>query len=253
VETSSHDSSHPSRDAPAAAPARRLIAEQCYFGVEAATLRRGLGRSLARLSRQPTDHDRIDAHGLADDFEIDSGASAALLSVFLTGGLLYPDGSGRYRPTRLFHDYAVARVVAPLERARAKALIDKSCRVAARINAEWAHIPFRIETIAVSGAYMSCREQFAELSLSLVLTRRPKARAEAKPRVGKQDALREVADALQALSSFIVVHVVGDRAHVQRPFSVVFQATEPLIDVEPAKVEPLRDLGASIGRWLAFR
>jgi len=255
VETSSqHSNDHPLEPSAPISHARRLIADQRYFGMEAFALRTGLGRALARLAAQPADEARIDARGLAEDFQIDAAASATLLTTLLTGGLLYPDGAGRYQPTRAFRDHALARIVAPLTRERAKSLLDKSCRLAVRINAEWDHIPYRIETIAVSGSYMSCRDQLSELSLSLVLSRRHDAQV-AKPRLGKDAARGKLVDALSALSSFMVVRIVADRNAAQRPFSVVFQAAEHVAETEsePEPRDRIRDWSASLGRWLAFR
>ena len=81
--------------------------------------------------------------------------------------------AGGYLPTRRFHQYALACVVAPLSRARAKGLIDRACGLAARINADSARNPFQIKFVAVSGNYMSSHDQLAELSLWLVLDRAP--------------------------------------------------------------------------------
>ena len=242
---------HPRRNRDSAG-ARRLIAGQSYFGIEASELRAGLARALARLSAQPADDARIDIRSLTEDFGIESGAGSELLGAFLTDGVLYPDGAGRYRPTRAFRDYSVARVVEPLSRERAKSLIGRSCRLAARINAEWAHVPLRIGMIAVSGGYMSCTEALTELTLSLVLGGRPEADAPADaPRLSREKAMREIVDAVKAQSSFLTVRVVSDRSVVQRPFGVVFEADEAPARPVPEPRARLRDLSASIGRWLA--
>ena len=233
---------------------RKLIADQQYFGLEAAAFRAGAERALARLSRQPPERARIDARSLGDEFRLDAAASAALLSALLAGGLLYPDGSGQYRPTRLFREYALALVVAPLSRERAKMLIDRACVLIADINADWDKLPFQIELMAVSGSYMTRREQLAELSLSLVLCPRPESR---KPRSGpmlaKEGGLRQVLDAIRALSSFIAVRVVVDRNAVQRPFSVAFEIGENVVDHSAGGWNRFRDWTASVTRWLAVK
>jgi len=101
---------------------------------------------------------------------------------------------------------------------------------------------------------MSWREQLTELSLSLVLSERTAARtADAKPMLGKDQALCELRDSLQRLSSFIDVRVVSDRQSVERSFSVVFQILETLRDGTPEERDTIGDLRASIGHWLAFR
>lgn len=233
---------------------RRLIAGQKYFGLEAGVLREGAGRALARISRRPPEQARIDARSLGEDFHLDMAASSALLSALLAGGMLYPDGTSRYRPTRLFREYALASVVAPLSRERAKALVERACALAANINSNWDRVPFQIEMVAVSGSYMTRRDQLPELSLSLVLCPRPESR---KPRLGtllsKDDGLRQVVEAIRGLSSFIVVRIVVDRKAVQRPFSMVFQVDENLMGASGVGWDRFRDWSASVTRWLAVK
>ena len=232
---------------------RRLISDQQYFGLEAAALRTGAKRALARVTGR-TSEECIDVRSLGEDFRLDGTAGAALLSAFLAGGMLYPDGIGRYRPTRLFREYALASLVAPLARERAKALVDRACALAASVNADWDNVPFQIEAMAVSGSYMSRRELLPELSLSLVLGPRPESR---KPRPGftlsEDDGLRRVLDAMRALSSFIVVRIAADRSGVQRPFSVVFQIDHNLGDAPAGGWDRFREWSASVTRWLAVK
>jgi hypothetical protein len=109
---------------------RRLISDQQYFGLEAGVLRSGAKRTLARVTDRASAAS-IDVRSLGADFHLDGPGSAALLSEFLAGGMLYPDGTGSYRPTRLFREYALASVVAPLARERAKALVERACALAA--------------------------------------------------------------------------------------------------------------------------
>ncbi len=234
--------------------ARRLISDQQYFGLEAGELRAGAKRALARVTGP---HIR-GVHRCAQsrrDFRLDGTAAPALLSAFLAGGMLYPDGIGRYRPTRLFREYALASVVAPLARERAKALVDRACALlAASVNADWDNVPFQIEMMAVSGSYMSRRELLPELSLSLVLCPRPVSR---KSRPGsmlsEDEGLRRVLDAMRALSSFIVVRIAVDRSGVQRPFSVVFQIDQNLMDAPVGGWDRFREWSASVTRWLAVK
>src|SRR6185503_19690848 len=135
---------------------------------EAGVLRSGAKRTLARVTDRASEAS-IDVRSLGADFHLDGPASTALLSEFLAGGMLYPDGTGSYRPTRLLREYALASVVAPLARERAKALVDRACALAASVNADWDNVPFQIEVMVVSGSYMSRRELLPELSVSLVL------------------------------------------------------------------------------------
>ena len=233
---------------------RRLVADRTYFGLEAQALRAGAERALARLSAKPPGQSRIDVRSLGEDFLLDPAASSALHREFLMGGLIHPDGAGGYLPSRLFRQYALACVVAPLSRARAKGLIAQACGLAERINAEWVSNPYQIKMVAVSGHYMSQREQLSDLSLSLVLGRRREGRApDSLPIASKDDALRQIVEALNALSSFIVVRIVADGHTVQRPFGVVFRHTHDVGDAPAPPLNRLRAWGAAITRRLASR
>ncbi len=201
----------------------------------------------------PPEEARIDIRSLGEDFHLDTQASTALQKEFLMGGMLQPDGAGRYHPTRLFRQYALACVVAPLSRARAKALIEKVCGLAARINAKWVSNPYHIKMVAVSGPYMSQRERLSELSLSLVVGRRREAGTPGSPPAeGKEQALRPIVEALSALSSFIVVRIVADGQTVQRPFGVVFRRNHDVADPPPPSGR-LRAWSALITRRLGSR
>lgn len=233
---------------------RRLVADRKYFGLEADALRAGAERALARLSASPSGEARIDVNSLGEDFHLDAAASGALLREFLMGGMLQPDGAGRHLPTRLFYQSALACVIAPLSRARAKALIDQACGLAARINAEWVSNSYQIKMVTVSGHYMSQRDKLSELSLSLVVGRRREARTpDSPPLQSKDDALRQIVEALQALSSFIVVRIVPDGQAVQRPFGVVFRRTREVVDAPAPSLDRFRAWGAAITRRLASR
>jgi hypothetical protein len=206
------------------------------------------------LSAKAPGQNRIDVRSLAEDFHLDAPATSALQREFLMGGLLHPDGAGGYLPTRLFRQYALACVVAPLSRTRAKALIAEVCGLAERINAEWVSNPYQLKIIAVSGHYMSQREQLSELSLSLVVGRRREARVPgASPLQDKDAALRQIVEALHAMSSFIVVRIVADGQTVQRPFGVVFRRNHDVVETPEPPLNRFRAWSASITRRLASR
>jgi hypothetical protein len=234
---------------------RRLVADRRYFGLDAQTLRAGAERTLARLSAKSPGEARIDARSLGEDFRLDTPASSALQRELLMGGLLHPHGAGGYLPTRLFRQYALACVVAPLTRERARYLIDRACQLVMHVNADWVTNPFQVKMIAVSGSYMSQRDQLSELSLSLVLRRRPEAKAPDAPALQeKDDALRQIVEAMKSLSSFVLVRFAPDSQSVQRPFSVVFQhSKEVAADPVVAPLERFRAWSMSIGRRLASR
>lgn len=235
----------------ATAKVRRLVADERYFGVEGRALRAGLENVLARLSAQPDDAPHIDIDTLSKVFQLSGVASLALLRGLVAAGLLQAGAAGRYRPTALFRDYAAARVIAPLSRARARLLLERAREVAGEINARWSRNPYRVKIVAVSGSYMSRRRHMPELSLWVVVQRRPFVRARKwKPVLGKADALRQIVREICALSSFITVRVVADRDAVARPFSVVFQSGDEVIGDSMPTWERFRDWGASISRRL---
>jgi hypothetical protein len=233
---------------------RRLLADHRYFGLEPQAFHDGAARLLARVSTLAPERKRIDVQSLGEDFRLDAAASSALLQAMLANGLLRPHGSESYRPAAIFREFVLATPVAPLSRAHARELIDGVCKRAARINAQWARNPFRINMIAVSGSYMSRRDRLPELSLWLVLRRRPAARMRRWGRaLSKNDALRQIAAAAKALSSFIVVRIVADRQEVERPFSVVFQADEDAFDSSAPAWQRFREWGFSISRRFSLR
>ena len=235
----------------AAAKGRRLVADERYFGVEARALRAGLESVLARLSAQPDDAAHIDIDTLSEVFQLSGVASLALLRGLVAAGLLQAAPARRYRPTVLFREYAVAKVIAPLSRARARLLLERTREVAGEINARWSRNPYRVKIVAVSGSYMSRRRHLPELSLWVVVQRRPFVKVRKwKPVLGKTDALRQILREIGALSSFITVRIVADRDAVARPFSVVFQSGDEVIGDSMPTWERFRDWGASISRRL---
>ena len=229
----------------------RLIADQRYFGLNALTLHAGAKRVLARVASRGPQQARIDIRSLGNDFRLDAAASGKLLGELLGGGLIHPDDAGGYRPTALFRDYALARVVAPLSRARARTLIERVNELAAHINAGWRRNPHVIQTVAVSGGYMSRRDSLKELSLWLVLRQRPETQGQRrKSSVSNDDGLRQIGAAMKALSSFVAVRIAADRQEVPRPFAVVFEASDDAIDFPVSGLEKLWETGASFSRRL---
>lgn len=239
---------------PDATKIRRLIADQRYFGLDALALHAGAARVLARLAAQAPRQLRLDIGSLGEDFRLDAAATSALVKALLIGGLLQPDGTGAYRPTARFREYAAACVVRPLSRARARTLIGRANELAAQINAGWNRNPYQIQTLAVSGSYMSRRDPLPELSLWLVLRRRPAVRGRGwRPSLTKEVALREIVAAMKALSSFVIVHLAPDKQAVPRPFSLLFDLGEDETDHPVPAWEKLREWSASISRRLVPR
>ena len=231
-----------------------MVADRQYFGLEAEKLRAGAERTIARLSKQSPDKQRIDVHTLSQDFETDPAGAAVMLSAFLAGGLLHPNGAGAYLPTRSFRQCAVSCVVAPMTRERAKSVIDRACKLAENINKDWTRNPFQIKSIVVSGSYMSRRKELPELSLSLGLIRRHDTRATGPTSSQDRDeGGRQIAHAMSELSSFVTVRIISERHSVPRPFSVVFQAEEFVNETSAPAWGRLLDWSSALTRKLASR
>jgi len=232
---------------------RKLIAYQTYFGLEAGILHAGAKRALERLSAHAAEPLTISVRSLGEDFGLDSAASGTLLRAFLAGGLLYPDGNGGYYATTRFREYAFAKVVVPLSRSEAKNLVNAACGAAARVNADSETMPFLIDTMLVSGSYMSLRGLVPELSLWLVLRRRHQSHQLSTDLMSKDDALRHIKATISGLSPVIAVRIVPDKQKVPRPFSVVFEKKEETIEPPAPAWERLRDWSVSIGRRVISR
>ena len=217
---------------------RTLVAERAYFGFDPEAFQNGVQRLVARVDATRASP-QVTAPILCADFGVGSAQAEVLLQAFARGGLLRADKRGEYRITERLRNYATARVVAPLQRARAKLLINEAAARASRINAEWRRNPLCIEAIAVSGGYMSRHDKLSELTLWLVVTPRPDVKTRRPRQASDLAARRQIITAMCALSSFVIVHVVTDRSQVQRPFSIVFNAEE--------------DEAAEVPRWMRWR
>jgi hypothetical protein len=230
---------------------KRLVANQHCFGLDALAFRTGAARVLARLGAPTSSQVGIDIRELGRSFQLDATASWTLLRALRDGGLLQSDGAGHYHPTARFREYAHACVVAPLSRTRAKALIGRAIEIATRINDTWARNPFQIHELAVAGSFMSRSDPLPDLSLWLLLEKRPETRALRRKASSEADhAVQQIVAALRALSSFVVVHVARDRKELPRPFILVFEAVDEAIVRPPPVWERVREWGASFSRRL---
>jgi len=230
---------------------RTLVANQLYFGLEPLILRRGAERTLERLAKQPPESARASVETLRDDFQLDTSATLKLLRVFVDKRLLEaePGRKGDYRLTERFREFAAAKVVPPLPREEARQVLEGACELAAQLNAEGMRNPLLIDTMAVSGSYMSSSDKVGELVLWPVVRRRDHA---SKTSMTDTEGANEIKAALRALSPFIVVRIVADMSSVKRPFSVPFHADNEM--AEPAaKASILLDWAESLRRNLAGR
>ena len=236
---------------------RTLISNQTYFGLEPLAFRRGAGLALARVAKLSPERARLKGETLAKDFRIDSAHAQALLDTFVAKGLLQVDRSGgtigEYRLTDLFKEYALARVLPPLTRVRAKELLDEAGKLAAKINAEWKHNPLVIHMIAVSGSYMSRNNRISDLTLwPVVKRRREMTTRRFGSSVTKAAGAAEISSALRALSSFVIVHMVADRTTIERPFAVPFRDFGDAV-TSPPSMGRFWDWGFSVRRQLIGR
>jgi len=208
---------------------RTLVTGRLYFGLDPIKLRTATGRALARVVGLPAERARVSATNLRQDFALDTTQGDALVHEFVGEGLLEPpnERSAGYGLTREFFALAVARVVEPLPRSRAKLLLTEACMLAERINDEAVHNPLAIDAFAVYGDYMSRAHRLEELSIGVVVALRAPSR---RTRFGRMQSKVEGADAIRTafsqLSSFIRVRLVTELRTVPRPFSLVF-ASQP--------------------------
>jgi len=231
---------------------RTLVSKQLHFGLEPLAFRRGAARVLARVAGQPREEARVTFEALREDFRLDAAGAKALLRALVARRLLEPwNDTSDYRLTERFREFALARVVPPLQRTRAKWLIEKAGMLAAQINAKWTRNPFVIAKIAVSGSYMSRKDELAELSLWLIVRPRTHARARVWGQsLSSAGGARQISSAVRSLSSFIVVRVVTDVESLPRPFSVAFQADDL---PAPPVFAVLHEWNDSVRRWIGRR
>ena len=204
-----------------------LVTERAYFGLDAMRLRAAANRVLLRVVGLPMDRALINLDGMAQDFQLTTTSGRALAGNLVEGGLLRETHThpGDYRLTTRFLQVAGARVVEPLPRERAQLLLARACELARRINAERNRNPYEIDAVAVFGGYMSRDRKLAELSLGVVLRRRPAERLARWGRIAERaKGRKEIRGTLEKPSTFLQVRFVKRPADLPRPFSVVYQA-----------------------------
>ncbi len=228
---------------------RTLVLERLQFGLEPLAFRRGATRVLARVGARPREEAPVTVEDLRQDFRLDAAGAEALLRALVARRLLErANATSDYRLTERFREFALARIVPPLQRARAKRLVERAAMLAAQINAKWTRNPFVIAMIAVPGSYMSRSKTLPELSLWLIVRPRPPGRARLwEASSSRGDGARQIRDALRSLSSYIVVRLINDAESLPRPFIVAFRG-----DDMPAPPPPifsvLRVWGHSVRR-----
>jgi hypothetical protein len=232
---------------------RTLVLQRLQFGLEPLAFRRGAARALARVAGRPRVEAQVTVEGLREDFRLDAAGAETLLHALVAGRLMErANGSSDYRLTERFREFALARVVPPLERARAKRLIERAGMLAVQINAKWTRNPFAIAMIAVSGSYMSRSRKLPELNLWLIVRPRTPSRASVWARSSSRgDGARQIRDTVRSLSSFIVVRLVTDAESLPRPFTVAFRADD--MPALPPIFVVLREWSDSVRRRIGRR
>jgi len=202
-----------------------LLKHKQYFGVEPQKLRAAAARIVARVAGLPPERARVTARQLHHDFGVDTVEGQPLLDELVAEGLLEPrpELPGVYAVTPQLAEIASARVIDPLPRERARALVVDACTLAGHINAMWARIPLEIDAIAVFGSYMSRDANLAELSLGIVVRGRPATRRAHWRMASKPDGAQAIRTAFRGLDPFVRVRLVTELASLPRPFAVIFR------------------------------
>jgi hypothetical protein len=206
---------------------RTLITDRLYFGLPPTALRGAASRVVGRVVGLSREQARVSADAIRQDFAVDTVMGNALLHEFVDAGLLRPhaERTDNYEVTGKFMEFAMARVVEPLPRARAKLLLAKAAELAAHVNADWGRNPLEIHKVTVSGGYMSKQDGLAELTLGLVVrSRAPTWQARWGRMANKTAGAIKLRTAFAELSSFIVIHLATDVKDLPRPFSVIYDA-----------------------------
>lgn len=204
---------------------RTLVTRRLYYGMDALSLRAAMARVLSRVAGLAPGAARVSRRNLCQDFGLEPAAEQAVLDQLVADELLrQPDErQGDFALTERFVEFASARVVEPLPRERARALLGKVCTLATRINAEWRTNPLQISALAPFGSYISREPLLAELPLGIAVRPRCRSQQARWTRIAnKQDGARQIRAAVRDLSSFFHIRMVSDPQWLPRPFAVIF-------------------------------
>src|SRR2546423_152976 len=113
---------------------RTLIAGRQYFDIDALLMQRGAERAVARVTKSPTPV-VMTIETLKQDFQVDSDTAIRLVDALVQNGLLTPLPQYRgYGITERLREYADAQVLAPVDHATAKELLDRVLDTVVEIN-----------------------------------------------------------------------------------------------------------------------
>ena len=207
---------------------RTLVADRRYFGLDALALRAAACRVAARIAGLPPERARVRGAFLRQDFGVDTVDGRALLDDLCATGLLArPDGpTSDFLVTPRLIEFAAARVVEPLSRAKAKLLVARACELAERVNRDWGRNPLEVAMVVPNGAYLAREQRMDELPLALVVRARPESRRARWNRMNKAEGARGLREVFGELSSFVRVRLVTAIDAVPRPFTIAWQSDE---------------------------
>ncbi|HVE51069.1 MAG TPA: hypothetical protein VNG69_15825 [Casimicrobiaceae bacterium] len=206
---------------------RTLTTQRLYFGVDAFKLREATSKVLSRVVGLGPERARVRAEDIQHDFGVDTIEGATMVEEMVAEGLLAPRREGgEYQLTDRFREYANARVVEPLSRSRARAIVASARQLADRINTDWMRNPLEVAALAPFGSYLSQDPTLESLPLGIVVRMRPATRRARWRMLTKADGAHEIRGAFKALSSFVHAQLLMDVSELPTPFAVVYQALE---------------------------
>lgn len=204
-----------------------LVTKRLYFGIDPYRLREATERVLTRIDGIPPERAAVRLDALVEDFRISAAASRTMVDEMVRQGLLQRlDGRGReYGVTDTFRKYAGARIVDPLHRTLARAVLDRVTDQAWRFNRTALNNKYEIEAVAVYGAYMSTDVELPEISLGVTGRRRPPVE---RPAAGRATVPTEghehIRRMFESFSNYIETHFYQRLTDVPRPYSVIFRS-----------------------------
>ena len=204
----------------------QLVTRHLYFGVDAMQLQIAAGRVLMRIVGRPPERATVGLDTLAQDFGMSTRESLALVDHMVLAGLLqkpHPN-EAEYVITDKFRQYAQARIVDPLPRARAQLLLTHMAERAQYFNRTATRNKYEIEALAVYGSYMSREPEMPDLMIGVTGRRRGGVDRHVAGRATAQTAGRQqIRDLFEELSSFVWVTFFHRLQDVPRPFTVIFK------------------------------
>ena len=149
-----------------------------------------------------------------------------LIDEMVQRGILQPLGAGgfEYAITHSFREYAVARIVEPLPRTRAKMLLDHIGDLARHFNRTATQNKYEIEVVVVFGSYMSLEPELPELPVGVIGRRRMPPLRHLDRRAGKPTEGHErIRELFEAQNRHVQVSFFRQLQDIPRPFSAIFK------------------------------